>query len=62
MDELNMDCRDVEKFYKKIGVCCLECKNRSLLRTTCKSGLRQEWDKKRCAYFKEIFTKLRKEK
>ena len=35
-------------------ICCLNCEARSLLRTTCKGGSKQEWDKKSCKYYREI--------
>ena len=43
------------------SIYCLNCASRSLLRTTCKAGLRQEWDKKKCNCYRQIFTKLKKE-
>ena len=35
-------------------VSCLDCARRSLLRTTCHFGMKQEFCKQKCKYFEKI--------
>jgi hypothetical protein len=51
VEEMNIKKPETKNKYAHLLVSCFPCRNRSLLRTYCKRGLKQEWDKQKCSFY-----------